>query len=73
MKAIITFFSQSTFAATHFAALRVILHINKGLEKVGKTRFGTIYWSSYSLLRCLDAIRTLVDLGIIKTEGSEVK
>ncbi|KAJ7440039.1 hypothetical protein FB451DRAFT_1059072, partial [Mycena latifolia] len=45
------------------AALRIIMDINKGLEKIGKTRFGTLYWASYALLRVLPAIHELVSTG----------
>ncbi|KAJ6615668.1 hypothetical protein B0H10DRAFT_1800959, partial [Mycena sp. CBHHK59/15] len=55
----------------HLKALRVILDINKGLEKIGKTRFGTLYWSSHSLLRCLSAISELINTGIINVESSD--
>ncbi|KAJ6595413.1 hypothetical protein B0H10DRAFT_1679533, partial [Mycena sp. CBHHK59/15] len=65
MRTTITYFSHSTYSATHLKALRVILDINKGLEKIGKTRFGTLYWSSHSLLRCLSAISELINTGII--------
>ncbi|KAF7310297.1 DUF659 domain-containing protein [Mycena indigotica] len=71
MRLLITFFSQSTYAATHLSALRVVLYINKGLEKIGKTRFGTMYYTAYSLIRCFEAIRMLFHLDIIHTTGSE--
>ncbi|KAJ7081062.1 hypothetical protein C8R44DRAFT_653314, partial [Mycena epipterygia] len=59
----ITYFSQSTYSATHLKAMRVILDINKGLEKIGKTRFGTLYWAGYALDRCLPPISELVTSG----------
>ncbi|KAJ6573317.1 ribonuclease H-like domain-containing protein, partial [Mycena sp. CBHHK59/15] len=71
MRTTITYFSHSTYSATHLKALRVILDINKGLEKIGKTRFGTLYWSSHSLLRCLSAISELINTGIINVESSD--
>ncbi|KAF8176825.1 ribonuclease H-like domain-containing protein [Mycena galopus ATCC 62051] len=40
----ISHFSHSSYSTTDLKALRVSQHINHGLEKVGKTRFGTIYW-----------------------------
>ncbi|KAJ6512898.1 ribonuclease H-like domain-containing protein [Mycena sanguinolenta] len=67
----ITHFSHSTYSATHLKALRVIFDINKGLEKIGKTRFGTIYWAGYALLRCLPPIDELFLSGIITTDGAE--
>ncbi|KAJ6546355.1 hypothetical protein B0H10DRAFT_1711212, partial [Mycena sp. CBHHK59/15] len=71
MRTTITYFSHSTYSATHLKALRVILDINKGLEKIRKTRFGTLYWSSHSLLRCLSAISELINTGIINVESSD--
>ncbi|KAJ7270345.1 hypothetical protein C8J57DRAFT_1065784 [Mycena rebaudengoi] len=65
MRIILTYFSHSTYSSTHLKALRVIHQVNKGLEKIGKTRFGTLYWASYSLLRCLPLILDLVNSGVI--------
>ncbi|KAJ7023185.1 ribonuclease H-like domain-containing protein [Mycena alexandri] len=47
------------FSTTHLASLRVSMHINKGLEKIGQTRFGTIYWAGYALFRLLPPIHEL--------------
>ncbi|KAJ7669618.1 ribonuclease H-like domain-containing protein, partial [Mycena olivaceomarginata] len=44
-------------------ALRVILEIKKGLETVGKTRFGTLYWAGYALQRCIPGISELIQSG----------
>ncbi|KAJ7719512.1 ribonuclease H-like domain-containing protein [Mycena metata] len=52
-------------------ALRVIFDINKGLETIGNTRFGTLYWAGYSLLRCLPAISELIELGIIDVTSAD--
>ncbi|KAJ7256409.1 ribonuclease H-like domain-containing protein [Mycena rebaudengoi] len=71
MRMTITYLSHSTYSATHLEAMRVIMGINKGFEKVGKTRFGTLYWSGYSLLRCLPGISELIKLGIIDVDGSD--
>ncbi|KAF7311298.1 DUF659 domain-containing protein [Mycena kentingensis (nom. inval.)] len=71
MRTTITHYSSSTYAGTHLKALRVILGVSKGLEVVGKTRFGTMYWSGYALLRNLPAIHELVRVGIVRTDGSE--
>ncbi|KAJ7049280.1 ribonuclease H-like domain-containing protein, partial [Mycena amicta] len=65
MKGTIKYFSKSTHSATHLSAVRVTHDVNKGLEKVGKTRFGTIYWSGYSVKRCWDSMKQLVDTNII--------
>ncbi|KAJ6576299.1 hypothetical protein B0H10DRAFT_2199108 [Mycena sp. CBHHK59/15] len=60
MRETITYFSQSTHSATHLNALRVILSVNHGLEKIGKTRFGTLYWAGYALLPNLPLISDLI-------------
>ncbi|KAJ6607118.1 hypothetical protein B0H10DRAFT_1818977, partial [Mycena sp. CBHHK59/15] len=65
MRTTITYFSHSIYSATHLKALRVIREVNKGLEKVDKTRFGTMYWASYAHLRCLPGISELIATGII--------
>ncbi|KAJ7256435.1 hypothetical protein C8J57DRAFT_1473059 [Mycena rebaudengoi] len=71
MRMTITYLSHSTYSATYLEAMRVIMGINKGFEKVGKTRFGTLYWSGYSLLRSLPGISELIKLGIIDVDGSD--
>lgn len=71
MRMTITYFSHSTYSATHLSALLVILEINKGLETIGKTRFGTIYWAGYALTRCLPAITNLIQTGIIDVSGAD--
>ncbi|KAF9021139.1 hypothetical protein BDZ89DRAFT_1071710 [Hymenopellis radicata] len=68
MKGTIRYFSKSNYGSTHMRALRVTLEINKGLEKVGKTRFGTIYWAGYALQRCLPAITELLNSNVILTD-----
>ncbi|KAJ7756553.1 ribonuclease H-like domain-containing protein, partial [Mycena metata] len=69
MREIITHFSHSTNSTTHLKALRVILMINHGLVRIGKTRFGTIYWAGYALLGCLPAIYELIANDIISPDG----
>ncbi|KAF8214639.1 hypothetical protein K438DRAFT_1705900 [Mycena galopus ATCC 62051] len=71
MRSTITYFSHSTYSATHLKALRVILEINKGLEAIGKTRFGTLYWAGYALLRCIPGISELIETGIIDVNSSD--
>jgi hypothetical protein len=71
MRTTITYFSHSTYSATHLKALRVILEINKGLETVGKTRFGTLYWAGYALQRCIPGISELIQSGVIDVDSSD--
>ncbi|KAJ7659904.1 hypothetical protein B0H17DRAFT_1145204 [Mycena rosella] len=70
MRTTITYFSHSTYSATRLKVLRVIIQVNKGLE-ISKTRFGTMYWASYALLRCLLGINELISTGIIEVDGSD--
>ncbi|KAJ7613363.1 hypothetical protein DFH06DRAFT_1370699 [Mycena polygramma] len=65
MRDTISFFSKSSYSATHLASLRVSMDINKGLEKIGKIRFGTLYWAGYALAGCLPAIHQLVTTGVL--------
>lgn len=57
---VLSFFSDSTESAIRLEESRKLLHINRGLEKIGKTQFGSVYWSAKSLRRCLPAIREIV-------------
>jgi hypothetical protein len=44
----------------HFNYERTSLKIGRGLQSIGDTRFGTIYWAAESLRRCLPALRNIV-------------
>ncbi|KAL0952949.1 hypothetical protein HGRIS_014937 [Hohenbuehelia grisea] len=52
--------SLSTYTADHFDDARKELKVARGLESIGETRFGTIYWSLNSLLRGMDALEKVV-------------
>ncbi|KAJ6620535.1 hypothetical protein B0H10DRAFT_2163532 [Mycena sp. CBHHK59/15] len=71
MRETITYFSHSMYSATHLKALRVILKINKGLVKIGKTRFGTLYCAGHSVHHRLPAITELITSGVINTDGAD--
>ncbi|KAJ7681273.1 hypothetical protein B0H17DRAFT_903969, partial [Mycena rosella] len=73
MRTTTTYFSHSAYSATRLKALRVIIQVNKGLEKIGKMRFGTMYWASYALLRCLPGISELISTGIIENFELELQ
>jgi hypothetical protein len=34
--------------------------IHRGLESIGETRFGTLYWSGQSILRGLPALKEII-------------
>ncbi|PVF91233.1 hypothetical protein CPB86DRAFT_675702, partial [Serendipita vermifera] len=65
---VLTFFSHSTQATTHLTRARGTLDISRGLEKIGKTRFGTVYHSSNSILRCTPAIEKVVKSGLVTSK-----
>ena len=54
------FMSQSTYTMDQFDDARQRLNIGRGLEAIGETRFGTIYWSLASLLRGFPAMVQVV-------------
>jgi hypothetical protein len=48
------------YAQEHFNYQRKKLGIARGLEMIGETRFGSIYWSGESVLRGFPALRAIV-------------
>ncbi|KDQ16586.1 hypothetical protein BOTBODRAFT_107033 [Botryobasidium botryosum FD-172 SS1] len=58
-------FRMSSYASTHLAATRRKLEIGQGLVSAGKTRFGSIYYSLKSVVRCLPPIRRLISTGLV--------
>ncbi|PVF93460.1 hypothetical protein CPB86DRAFT_715359, partial [Serendipita vermifera] len=60
VKAIVAFFSKSHKAAIELRELNLANNITRGLEKVGRTRFATHYWSVLSAHRSHDQIEKLV-------------
>jgi len=61
--------SRSTYTMEHFNHQRARLGIRQGLEYIGETRFGTIYWSALSVQRGLPAFAALaekhIDIGMV--------
>jgi hypothetical protein len=43
----------------HFDYQRKKMEISRGLETIGETRFGTLYWSGKSILRGLPALKAI--------------
>ena len=62
-KKVISYFSHSTHNASRLTAMRQEAGVARGLEKVGKTRFATHYWSALSVERNLSSISSLVKDG----------
>lgn len=58
---ILAFMSRSSYAMEHFDYQRNQLGIARGLEGIGETQFGTIYWAGRSLQRGLPALRAIVE------------
>ena len=52
--------NKSNFAMEHFNYQRSKLGIPRGLEAIGETRFGTIYWAAYSLSQGLPAMEAII-------------
>jgi hypothetical protein len=65
LRGVIKYFKHATTAKALVKDLRVQMGLGPGLESIGKTRFGTLIWSSLSLRRCLPAIRHLCTTGVI--------
>ncbi|CAK5273903.1 unnamed protein product [Mycena citricolor] len=66
---IVSHFSQSTQASTHLDGMRVSLGLNHGLQKIGKTRFGTVFWATSALDPLLPPIHMLVQTGVVATNS----
>ncbi|KAJ6478784.1 hypothetical protein C8R47DRAFT_983726 [Mycena vitilis] len=66
VRATIKYFSQSKDSKKLLRDLRLREHLGRGLETIGKTRFATVTWSSISLRRNLNPIRSLVTTGLIE-------
>ena len=51
MRNVLAFMSLSSYTLDHFDVARKELNIMRGLQSIGETRFGTIYWSLDSVLQ----------------------
>jgi hypothetical protein len=60
LRTTLAFMSRSTYTMELFNYERETLKIGRGLQTIGDTRFGTIYWAAESLRRCLPALRNIV-------------
>ncbi|KAF8224898.1 hypothetical protein L208DRAFT_1508227 [Tricholoma matsutake] len=63
----LAFMSLSSYTLDWFDVAHWELHIQQGLQSVGKTQFGTIYWSLDSVVQGIPAFTKIVhnaDLGI---------
>ena len=60
LRHVLSFFSDLTESAIWLEEFWKSLHINWGLEKIGKTQFSSIYWSAEFLCCCLPALREIV-------------
>ena len=53
--------NKSTYTMEHFDHQRQMLCIGHGLETVGETRFGTMYWCGQAVLRELLAFKVIAN------------
>jgi hypothetical protein len=60
LRGINAFMNKSTYTLEHFDYHRKKLGIGRGLETIGETRFGMIYWSGKSVQRGLPAFRAII-------------
>ncbi len=74
---VLAFLSKSHYTVEHFNDARRDLQIGRGLEAVGDTRFGTLYWSLQSIRRGFPALRSIVakphldvDIGVSSNKKS---
>jgi predicted metal-binding transcription factor (methanogenesis marker protein 9) len=70
---ILSFMSRSGYATEHYNHEWSKLGITRGLEAIGDTCFGTIYWAGKSVQRGLPAFQAIVEneaLGIDITVSS---
>ncbi|KIJ07798.1 hypothetical protein PAXINDRAFT_89809 [Paxillus involutus ATCC 200175] len=61
IRTILAFMSRSSYAMEHFDHKRHLLGIARGLEAIGDTRFGTLYWAGRSIQRGLPAFRAIIE------------
>ncbi|KAG1897103.1 uncharacterized protein F5891DRAFT_896508, partial [Suillus fuscotomentosus] len=61
VRGVLSFMSHSTFAAEHFEHQRALLNIGRGLEGIGDTRFGTLYWAALSVQRGIPAFQAIIE------------
>jgi len=62
-RAVLTRLHKSHAGVYELGEKRKELQIGRGIEGIGKTRFGTVMLSALSLVRCLPAIQAVVSEG----------
>lgn len=60
LRGVIKFFGHSTETNNCMEHARIRLGIRRGIIRIGKTRFGSLYHSGESLRLCIPAIRDIV-------------
>ena len=61
IQGVLAFMSHSSYAREHFDHIHSRLGISRGLESIGDTCFGTIFWAALSIQQGLPAFQTLVE------------
>ena len=59
LRGVVAFMNKSTYSMEHFDYQRKKMKITRGIESIGETRFGTLYWSGKSVLRGLPALKVI--------------
>ena len=65
-------FHRSHIGTAEFNTACAELKITRGLEAIGKTRFGTIIRAARALEKCLPVIKRVVERGVFNLEASIV-
>lgn len=60
LRGLLAFLSLSTYTMDHLEAALSVLLITRTIQFIGETRFGTIYWSIESVLRCFPGFERIV-------------
>ncbi|KAJ8585242.1 hypothetical protein M405DRAFT_865549 [Rhizopogon salebrosus TDB-379] len=61
VRTVLAHMSRSSYAMEHYDHKRAELGISRGLEAIGDSRFGTIYWAAVSVQRGLPAFQAMVE------------
>jgi hypothetical protein len=60
LRGVVAHMNKSTYTMEHFDYQRKKMGIGRGLESIGDTRFGTLYWSGQAVIRGLPALKVII-------------
>lgn len=72
LRAVITKFHKSHPGTAQLEAAQDFCRISRGLEAIGKTRFGSIILAARSLERNIPALKHVVEVGIFDLDVSSM-